>query len=191
MDQRQSRGGDDILEEHRRELNRRYRSSLVGSFVRTAGDEMQGVANDAGWLVDLVLRETREARWWIGIGVGPFDPPLGRSARDSRGLAFYRAREAVERAKRAPWGFAFSGAGLVGQAEDCLALTSFVVRTRTERQHEAVECYREVGQANEAAARLGISPPSMSERLRGAGLMEEDAGRRVAAYLLGQVAERP
>lgn len=191
MDQRGSRGLGDAVRRHSADLNDCYGDMLLRRFVRTAGDEMQAVSRDVGWLIDLLLDESREGDWWVGIGIGPYERPLGRTARDSRGDAFYAAREAVEVAKRMPWGFALVGGAGATAAEDCMVVTSAVVRRRTERQQEAVDCFRELGRATEAAARIGITPQSMSERLRAAALAEEDAGRRVAAHLFARLAESP
>lgn len=188
MDQRGSRGLGDAVKRRSSHLNRRYRDVLLRRFVRTVGDEMQAVSQDLGWLIDLLLEESRDGDWWVGVGIGPYERPLGRSARDSRGEAFYAARKAVEAAKRTPWGFAILGGAHAAPAADCMAVTSLVVRRRTERQQEAVDRFRELGQANEAAERIGITPQSMSERLQAAAVDEEDAGRRLAAHLFARIA---
>jgi hypothetical protein len=38
----------------------------------------------------------RERTWSVGIGVGPVEEPLPASTRSGRGIAFTRARRAVE-----------------------------------------------------------------------------------------------
>jgi hypothetical protein len=82
----------------------RGRDGLVVSFARTVGDEVQGVlaGSDAGaqLAVDLTLALLRDQGWSVGIGVGPVELPLPEVSREGRGPAFYRARDAVERAKR-------------------------------------------------------------------------------------------
>lgn len=191
MDQRGSRGLGDAVRRHSAELNDRYGDVLARRFVRTAGDEMQAVSQDVGWLIDLLLDESRDGDWWVGVGIGPYERPLGRTARDSRGEAFYGARAAVEAAKKTPWGFALAEGVPVMRVADCMAVTSLIVRRRTERQQEAVDRFRELGRANEAAEAIGITPQSMSERLQAAAVDEEDAGRRLAAHLFAEIAKAP
>jgi hypothetical protein len=183
MDQRHSRGQRDVVAEALPELNRRHADVLVRPFVRTAGDEVQAVAATLDWLVDLVLEGVRAERWWIGIGIGPVEP-LAETARDSRGDAFYRARGAVESAKRRPWGFALEGPPAFDRVERCLLPLTFIVRRRTDRQHQAAELYRRHGTARAVVKELGVSPSTISETLRSAGVAEELAGRDLAHDLL-------
>lgn len=81
----------------------RGREGVVVPFERTVGDEVQGILRGgragAGLAVDLVLQLLRDQGWSIGIGVGAVDGPLPAVSREARGFAFYRARDAVERAK--------------------------------------------------------------------------------------------
>ena len=187
MDQRDSRTRGDRVDATLAALNERFAASLRLPFERTAGDEIQAVAGEAGWLVELVLEETRAAGWWIGIGLGGYDAPLGDSARASRGEAFYAARAAVDVAKSRAWGFAVGDAredDPMHRVEQCLIAASWIVRKRTDRQHEAVDLLRREGQANRVARVLGISEAAVSERLRGSGVGEENAARALAVSLL-------
>ena len=187
MDQRGSRGAPDLVAQALPELNRRHADALLRPFVRTAGDEVQAVASDVAWMIDLVLDGAREERWWIGIGIGAVEP-LGETARDSRGEAFYRARAAVGTAKRRPWGFALDGPPAFERVERCLLPLAFVVRHRTARQHEAAELSRRHRTAREVARELGVSPSTVSQSLRSAGVAEELAGRALARELLAEAA---
>ena len=190
LDQRQSRGGDDLVDRWAAQLNERHAASLLLPFERTTGDEMQAVATEVAWLIDLLLDATRSEAWWLGVAVGAYDEPLGDSARASRGEAFYRARSAVEEAKSRPWGFRLDGDEAIARAERCLTAVSWIVRKRTDPQQEAVELLRELGRANRVAERLGISNPAVSMRLRGAGMAEEMAGRELAWDLLREAGAR-
>jgi ribosomal protein S18 acetylase RimI-like enzyme len=187
VDQRASRSGPDLLDAARDALNRDHGAVLERAFERTAGDEMQAVSYETAWLPDLVLGLARTRSWWIGIGLGGFEAPLRPTARESRGEAFYLARDAVEQAKRRPWGFALAGAGLA-DAEDCLAMLAYLVVRRTDAQHEAATLFRRLGSRKAVAEALGISPPSAGDRLRGAAVEEEAAGRRLAERLLDRAA---
>ncbi|MBO9533011.1 MAG: hypothetical protein J7513_08565 [Solirubrobacteraceae bacterium] len=71
-------------------------------FMRTVGDELQGVldatsAVTAGALFTALDHLGAGEDWWIGIGIGP--GRLGADATSSAGPAFYAARAAVELAK--------------------------------------------------------------------------------------------
>jgi hypothetical protein len=187
MDQRQSRTRPDLAEAACSRLNRWYAGSLRLPFVRTAGDEIQAVAGELSFLVDLLLEETRRAEWWVGAAIGGYEEPLGATARDSRGPAFYDARDAVEAAKERPWGFVLGGDAL-RRVELCLTTTSWIVRKRTALQHEAVTSLRMFGRQTEVARQLGKSQSTVSERLGAAGREEEEAGRELALELLKVVA---
>ncbi len=191
MDGRASREGEDVVERTRRRLNEEHRGALLRTFVRTAGDEIQAVARDVAWLPELVLADARPAAWWIGVGIGPFEAPMRRTARESRGEAFYTAREAVEQAKRTPWGFVLRGHPALARAEAALVLCAWLVRRRSPAQHEAAVLLRRLATGRAVAAQLGISPQSTSERLRAAGVEEEDAGRALVADLLREAARGP
>ncbi|WP_454855896.1 hypothetical protein [Promicromonospora soli] len=105
IDQRGSTYAADRVPEILAELAHltRDRAGLVVPFERTVGDEVQGIleAGRAGaeLAVDLALHLLRDQGWSIGIGVGQVDGPLPAVSREARGFAFYRARDAVERAK--------------------------------------------------------------------------------------------
>jgi hypothetical protein len=105
IDQRGSTYAGDRVPEVLAELERltRGRGGLVVPFERTVGDEVQGILaagrEGAKLAVDLTLHLLRDQGWSIGIGVGQVDGPLPPVSREARGFAFYRARDAVERAK--------------------------------------------------------------------------------------------
>ncbi len=64
-------------------------------FERTAGDEIQGVSDTPGGVLEIVTSLVRQGDWRIGIGIGPVELPLPASPREGRGPAFIAAREAV------------------------------------------------------------------------------------------------
>ncbi|MFI8527833.1 hypothetical protein ACIGB8_25460 [Promicromonospora sukumoe] len=105
VDQRGSTYAADRVPEVLAELAEltRGRDGVVVPFERTVGDEVQGILAagraGAGLAVDLSLHLLRDQGWSIGIGVGSVEGPLPSVSREARGYAFYRARDAVERAK--------------------------------------------------------------------------------------------
>src|SRR3712207_7109873 len=102
LDQRGSRAAEDLVGPWLDQLNSEFAASLRLPFVRTAGDEMQGLFTDPDGLIEVVVRAYDAGEWWIGIGLGAA-PPLGDTARDSRGPAFSFARDALAIAKTRAW----------------------------------------------------------------------------------------
>jgi hypothetical protein len=192
-DQKDSRGAPDhvpamleILNGHR----------VVRAFERTAGDEVQGLLDDAGAVVGVLVALVR-AGWWVGIGVGDVDRPLPRSARAGRGDAYVAARRAVEAAKSAPGGVAVaSGDGAAGveraeRAEAAAWLLAALLSRRTREGWEVIDLVAAGANGVEAAAKLGISPQAVSSRLRVAGWAEEQRGRALLQWLIARVGSEP
>ncbi|MFC9516918.1 hypothetical protein ACFTSD_14400 [Nocardiaceae bacterium NPDC056970] len=161
---------------------------LLRPFERTAGDEVQAVADDADIVVDLALELVRREHWSVGIGVGEVEEPLPKQTRAGRGPAFEAARDAVERAKRAPSGVAVEAADpqAAADADAALTLLALLVSRRTSQGHAAVDLARRGLTQAESATELGISKQAVSQRLIAAGWHAEVAGRQLAARLLGR-----
>ncbi|SFU05689.1 MarR family transcriptional regulator [Arthrobacter sp. ov118] len=87
----------------------------AGHFERSVGDEIQGVVEGAGEVVEIALHALRSGRWYVGIGVGEVDLPLPASPREGSGPAFVAARAAVDRAKAAAAHVPLAVAGGVGR----------------------------------------------------------------------------
>ncbi|WP_241387730.1 hypothetical protein [Rhodococcus sp. CH91] len=161
---------------------------LVRLFDRTAGDEVQAVADDPDTVVDLVLELLRRERWSIGLGIGPVETPLPEQTRAGRGRAFEHARTAVERAKNAPGQVAAEGDDLTAAADVDAALTllATIVLRRSPQGHQAVDLARRGLSQARTAERLGISKQAVSQRLATAGWQAELAGRELVRRLLGR-----
>ncbi|BCN68795.1 hypothetical protein GS894_09925 [Rhodococcus hoagii] len=161
---------------------------LLRPFERTAGDEVQAVADDADIVVDLALDLVRREHWSVGIGVGEVEEPLPAQTRAGRGPAFEAARDAVERAKRSPSGVAVEATDALAAADADAALTllALLVSRRTPQGHAAVDLARRGLNQAESAAELGISKQAVSQRLIAAGWHAESAGRQLAARLLAR-----
>ena len=71
VDQRHSRRSSDRVDELLGWLA--ARPGVLRGFERTAGDEVQGVMNDAAAVVDVVLALIRRGEWSVGIGAGPVE----------------------------------------------------------------------------------------------------------------------
>jgi predicted XRE-type DNA-binding protein len=202
-DQIGSRNGPDLAGEARDLIENRYGRSLSLPADRTAGDEIQMLTEDAATTLAIVLGLTREKVWSVGVGSGSVRTPLPEATREATGSAFYAAREAVERAKKKnPTRFALrTGAqaeeeitrGIWPTAQDAEALIDLLLATRTRRSEAGWELYDllESGLTQqEAAARLGITPPSASSRARAADLKIERLSIGALTRLLGTLDEQ-
>ena len=155
-------------------------------FERTAGDEFQGLLDDAVSVVDVTLILVRDGTWHIGIGVGPVAHPLPQSTRAARGPAFELARDAVEAAKRRPQHLAVRGTDPdhAADAEAVLTLVAAVVQRRSDAAWEAVDLLASGLTAAEAADRLSVTRQAIGQRLSVALWQQEQATRPAAAALL-------
>jgi len=163
------------------------------AFERTAGDEFQGVLDDAAALPRVVEHLVRAGGWSIGIGFGDVDRPLPPSARAGRGPAYQLARNAVDAAKGTPWRIcvrapdpAADGAAAL---ETALWLWATVLDRRTTRGWEVADLLEGGATHAQAARALGISAPAVTQRARAAGIVEGRRARELATYLTAQLLE--
>ena len=185
VDQRRSRRDVDRVEPLLAELNR---APLLRPFERTAGDEVQAVADNARLVVTIALDLIRRKHWSVGIGVGTVETPLPTSTRAGRGPAFEAARIAVDNAKSAQVPVAIvgePGAGAAAEsAQTALVLTGLIVARRSPQGQSAVGLMdRGMSQA-EVAELLGITKQAVSQRLATAAWQPEVAGRTLCERLL-------
>jgi hypothetical protein len=188
VDQRDSRRSRDRVAEVLTRLGGSVPALLA--FERTAGDEFQGVLEDAEVVVAVVLDLLREGAWSIGVGAGPVQTPLPSSTRAATGPAFLSARRAVDAAKQRSSRVAVRGA-VATDAEDAQAVLgalAVVVERRSPQAWEAIGLVEDGSTQAEAAAALGISRQAVGQRLA-AGLWElERELRPTAARLLARAA---
>lgn len=185
LDQRGSRAADDLVRPWLDQLNTEFAAGLRLPFVRTAGDEMQGLFTDPHALVEVVVRAYDTAAWWIGVGFGPAQP-LGDTARDSRGPAFTHARVALDTAKTRAWRCAAVGAPDWARtaADGTLAAILYVRGSRTQHANALVDRSLAGRKQVEIARELGITPQAVSKQLKNAGLDQERLGREALATVL-------
>ncbi|MDQ1620678.1 MAG: hypothetical protein QOE19_3247 [Actinomycetota bacterium] len=197
VDRRHSRQQQDRVEEL---LDWLASAPVIRPFERTAGDEVQGVLDDPGAVVDLTLALVRRGDWSIGIGVGPVHEPLPASTRAGSGPAFELARAAVNRAKSSPQLLAVAapGTAAAAAAQAALDLLAAVVSRRSDAGWEATDLVARGLSQTEVADQLGITKQAVSQRLRAALWAPEVAGRDLARQLLaaadspvGGPADRP
>ena len=159
-------------------------------FERTAGDEFQGVLDDAAAVVEAVRRLVRDGDWSIGIGAGPVQTPLPASTRAGAGPAFLAARAAVEAAKKRPVRVAVRGVAgePAGDAQAVLTALAALVERRSPQAWEAIERVEAGRTQVEAAAELGVTRQAVGQRLAAGGWEVERDLRPVAARLLARAA---
>lgn len=186
LDQRgSSAGGEDLVESTIDTLNAELGGSLARPFVRTAGDELQGVMADPAGLPAIVRRVAREQTWWLGVGIGPVTA-WGATANASRGPAFSNARQAVTRAKRRPWGAAVIGEGSAGTAvDDAIAVLLALLAPRSAEGWEAATLAAEGMSTAEISTRLAISQQAVRKRLTAARVRPQDHGERLLVWAAG------
>src|SRR5580765_7459772 len=188
-DQKHSRTAVDRVPSLLDDLNDRAGGALgvVRPFERTAGDEVQGLFDRPAAVVDAVVTLLRGG-WWVGVGIGAIDRPVPETARAGRGAAYLAARQAVESAKSVPAGICVvSTDDAAGQhAEAAAWLLGTLLGRRSPQGWQVVDLVAGGAKGVEAAAKLGITPQAVSSRLRVAGWAEEQRGRELLTWLLGQ-----
>jgi hypothetical protein len=190
LDQQRSSSGEDAVPALLRALDSPAPPATLRPFQRTAGDEVQGVLQDAEAAVEVVGRTLRAGGWYVGIGVGDVEVPLPAETRAGRGDAFVRARAAVNRAKQDVHRLAVvaeRGDPAAEHVETVLGLWAGVLERRTVRGWEVHDLlatglsYAEVGE------RLGITQSAVSQRARAAGIIDERRARAMLTDLWGRL----
>lgn len=188
VDQRDSRGGVDLVPEAQRALGD---LALARSPERTAGDEFQTVLTDPEALLEAVERLIRLGQWNIGIGVGAVEQPLPPSTRAGRGEAFVMAREAVTSAKSTPAHIRVVGNDPATRwLETVLWLWVLVLRRRTRGGWEVAERLQRGQTQEQVASALQVSRSAVSQRAQAAGVSEARRARELAVHLTRQLLER-
>jgi hypothetical protein len=190
LDQQRSSSGEDAVPALLDALGSPAPPATLRPFQRTAGDEVQGVLQDAEAAVEVVGRTLRAGGWYIGIGVGDVEVPLPAETRAGRGDAFVRARAAVNRAKQDVHRLA-----LVAERDDraaehvetVLGLWAGILERRTVRGWEVHDLLATGLSYAEAGERLGITQSAVSQRARAAGIIDERRARAVLSDLWGRL----
>ena len=148
-------------------------------FLRTVGDELQGLLDRPASVVDAILILMRAEQWHIGLGLGPVTEPVPAETRSARGPAFLCARSAVEEAKGEPSHLRLIAAREVAHettdAEAVFRLLAAVLSRRTPSGWQAVDLAREGQTHAQMSATLGISRQAVGQRLQAAQWAVEEA----------------
>lgn len=166
-------------------------------FERTVGDEVQAVISAPETVLALVLEILRIGGWRTGLGIGAVNLPLPSHSREASGVAFVRARQAIDRAKSRTTAVPLTLNGdrsvRVAEAEALLRLLGAIVERRSPQGWAVVDLLspgpNRVGSAvavtqREVSRILGITDQAVSQRLRAAMWAEERAAWPLATRLL-------
>lgn len=155
---------------------------------RNAGDEIQALTEDPLTAVRLVFELTRHDDWSVGLGCGAVREPLPADIREASGDAFFAARTAVERAKRARPRFAMDAAGTDPADAEALIVMALLIRERrTEQGWEVYDRMTAGATQAEIAHQLGVSAPAVSSRAKHANIRAELDALPALARVLEQV----
>lgn len=176
-------------------LSAKPSDAVVLPFVRTVGDEVQGVLADAEAALDVLLDLVRLGEWSVGLGVGA--AVLGATAPESSGEAFILARTAVERAKGRglPVPVAVESGDVEGatRVEPLIHLVALVVAGRSAATWRVLDAFdeREADGSERTGTRvaelLTISPQAVSKHRRESLVETERAARPAIARLLSEL----
>lgn len=187
VDQIQSRRQGDLITEAIAQLSN-VETAL--GFVRTVGDEFQGLLDDPMSVATAILSLMRTSSWHIGVGIGPVETPLPADTRSARGAAFVTARIAVERAKQEPSHVSVVAAPPAEQdghdAEAVLRLIAALWDRRSKPGWDAVDLVRKGLTISEAADQLNITRQAVGQRLQAAHWTVERDAVPVLARLLAR-----
>ncbi|MDY7527217.1 winged helix-turn-helix transcriptional regulator [Cryobacterium sp. MDB1-18-2] len=175
---------------------------------QTSGDEIQALLTDAATALDVVFALHRSGHWSIGLGIGPVRVPLPHATRQASGAAFIAARAAVTRAKKADARFALDADGsgataagasagrphpglpagapiLAGAEVEALIATVLLLRQRRSPEGwAAVDLLRGGLSQVDIAARLGITPAAVSQRIKSSLWRVEEAAHPALVRLV-------
>jgi hypothetical protein len=173
-------------------LNKELKDSIVMDFHVTTGDEFQGAIMDPPSLFHAFreLRLRMPVAFRCGMGVGGIETPGGDAA-SMRGEAFYRARKAIETAKRSGRRFRIVTSRNATSKDLALnALLAFIDDIEshwTERQAIMAKHYLLLGRPmhQDVATHFGVTPQSVSQTLRASRVSLIEEGEGAILSLLG------
>jgi hypothetical protein len=134
-------------------------------FAQSGGDEIQGVVTDAASLLGVLRHAGRDGGWSIGIGIGTVELHA-ESVHSSTGEAFFRARAAVDRAKRVPWRVGVEGDEWAAELERATALWLSLLARRTGAGWQVVDLGERGLSTAEIAKQLAVTEQAITKRLR-------------------------
>lgn len=148
-------------------INREFKQQIAAKFLLTLGDEFQGLLFSADESYRLVRRFQdlmQPVQFSFGIGIGTLATPLRKEALGMDGDVFYRARAALERAKKSKRSILYDFAS--PSLDLCNALIGLLEREHqrlTARQRQIIRLVSETDSQTLVARRLRVSQPAISK----------------------------
>jgi hypothetical protein len=157
------------LERAARGIQRTFGDDLATAPTITSGDEIQILLRSPGGAFDAIFDladrlHPLEARF--GVGWGELATPLRPTTGSLSGPVFFRAREAIERAKRRDWTAVFEGFGERTETLSVLADCALAIAYGwTPAQRESARAYLRRGTHEAAAKALGLHRTTVTRNL--------------------------
>jgi hypothetical protein len=171
-------------------VNARHADALAVPFAITLGDEVQGLVSDPSdsprIVYDLRL-QLSPLKCRIGVGVGSVVSEMAESTAQMEGAAFSLSREALDATRMLKSGLTVYRAenkGVENAANAVMPLMDAVQSRWTDKQWEAVRLYSELGDVSKIGAELGVTSPSVEDRLRPTSWREVEQAANSLSELL-------
>lgn len=157
------------LEEAAGRLDRGYAEDLAAEATITSGDEIQillGSPERAFGVIFDLADGLHPVELRFGVGRGELSTPLRPTTGSLSGPVFYRAREAIERAKRQGWAAVFDGFGERSETLTVLADCALSIAAGwTPAQRDSARAYLREGTHEAAAKALGLHRTTVTRNL--------------------------
>lgn len=150
-------------------IRRAFGEDLAAAPTITSGDEIQILLHSPARAFDAIFHladrlHPLEARF--GVGGGELTTPLRPTTGSLSGPVFFRAREAIERAKRHDWAAVFEGFGERTETLTVLADCALAIAHGwTPAQRESARAYLRRGTQEAAAKALGLHRTTVTRNL--------------------------
>jgi predicted DNA-binding protein YlxM (UPF0122 family) len=138
-----------LLNESLKEINMKFKESIISEFRPTIGDEFQGILNNPENAYDIYIffKNELSVNFYFGIGVGNAEiPPTAAEGHYMRGSAFYRARDALEACKNKKRHIFIKSSNTQEHIDDVInamfQIIGILEKSMTDKQRKIVNYYR-------------------------------------------------
>lgn len=171
-----------------------YGDQLATQPAVVRGDELQILLRATGTVAFDLAYELSDRlhpfRLRFGVGRGRLATPLRSAPGSLSGPVFYRAREAIEEARRRRWHIRFAGFGPYTDTLDVLADCGLAIAASwTAAQRDSVRAFLEHGSHQAAADALGLDRSTVTRNLQRALADRLVRVREQARALLSRIPE--
>ncbi len=191
-----------------KDINMKYKDSIVANFTITIGDEFQGLLDEPKDLLDIIdyiKINLYPVKVRFGIGLGEMSTEIKLFAIGSDGPAYHVAREAIEDIKKSDIKYEQPDRDTIVYAtikenyefnpldivNSLLSACYFIESKWSEKQRDIIkQVTKEDKSHRELAEQYGVTQPSISRRLNKSGYYtyknaKEDATKYIVNYWEG------